>query len=915
MKKIDTKGLVAITNDAVAAVAIIGAKAHSLQKLTAFGVRVPAAIVLPSEFFQPWFATIKRLPCWAAWHAGQRDQWPVLCGAIKESALTLPLGDEQQLILDELAQRLALHGPAQRFAIRSSAPDEDIASASFAGLYETVLGVTAAGVEEAVRHCFAACLDYRVFAYKIAHGIDLACLSMAVIVQLQIDSDVAGVGFSINPLTNDFDESAIDANWGLGESVVSGMTAPDHFVIDKASGASIERRLGAKQVSVTLAASTGTTSGPQLRCAEYCLSDAQLRELNGVICQLEKLYGHPVDMEWAYAQGELFILQARPITSYVPLPDEMLTAPGAKRNLYMDIALSKGMTTNAAISTISLDWFESDMATMLKHCIGNVALDVRKPGGLLYLGGGRMYMNLSNILWFSSPAQLAKGSAATDQLTADILSGIDAARYRAAQRPAWIWPAMRIVPGALWRLRHAIWRVLRSAIAPVSTYRLYRRDKQAFDMRFSKLSDDGLALDEFQRRYGAPAIAHIINIDMPALGIGVMAGAMVQRLARGQGGEAKALTEQLSRGITGNLVVEMGIQIYRMAKMLDATVFEDLAALHARVGRRQLPATFLEPWDAFMDGFGCRGPGEMDLANSHYADDPMMLLRQMSFMANSGASFDPEASHRTLAQQRRQAYKLLLHRFGWWRRALLRRAYILMILFGGTRDTPKQHNLLYQHAVRRRLLVEGDKLAAANRLDRPNQVFDLTVSDLLAATSDSTIDLRTLGQRRTLFANKLKVHVRTFPAVIDSRGRIQRALRRADKPGEITGIPLSPGVVSGRIKLMRDAHEKQVGKGEILVAFTTDPGWTPLFVNAAAVILEIGGALQHGAVVAREYGKPCVAGIPNVLNRFVDGQLVEVDGTAGIVRIMSAPASAAQDAHFDTNPAPKASSIENEENT
>lgn len=889
MNTTGTQQLIAIADGTSASANVIGAKAHSLQQMAAFGLRVPPALVIPTAFFQPWFELIRQQPCWAAWLAGRREQWPERCAAIRRAALTLPLSDRQQQILDELAARLAPYGPAQRFAVRSSSPDEDAADASFAGLYETELGVAASGMAETVRFCFAACLDYRVFAYKAARGMDLEHFGLALIVQLQINSDVAGVGFSINPLSNDFDESLINANWGLGESVVSGLATPDHFVVDKSNGVAIARHLGAKQVSVSFSEGAGIASAPHAQRGEYCLSDAQLRELNGVMCQLETLYGYPVDIEWAYANGELFLLQARPITAYVPLPVEMLTAPGDRRALYMDVALSKGMTINAPISPAGLDWLGGDMANMLKHCVGTAALDVTSPHGLLYLGGGRMYMNLSNLFWFSNPAQLAKGSAATDQLMADVLAGIDAARYRSAQRPRWIWPAMRALPVALWRLRRPLWRTLRSIIAPESTHRLYQREKRAFEARYCRLSDNALALDQFQHRYGAPAIAHIIDVDFPALGVGLLAAALAQRLASGRGSEEAALAGQLSRGMGGNLVVDMGIRIFRMAKMLDPAAFDDLAHLHARIARRQMPAEFLYAWDDFMANFGCRGPGEMDLANAHYADDAMMLLRQMSFVAHGGDAFDPEASQRTLALQRQLACQVLLARFGWLRRALLRRANTLMLLFGGERDTPKHHNLMYQHAVRKRLLVEGAKLLGANRLDRADQVFDLTLGELMAAAGDATLDLRELARQRTGFAEKLKRHVRTFPAVIDSRGRIQRPPLRPEKAGEIRGMAVSPGVVSGRIKVLRNAHEKSVEKGEILVAFTTDPGWTPLFINAAAVILEVGGVLQHGAVVAREYGKPCVAGIADVLHRFADGQLVEVDGSAGVVRFIAAP--------------------------
>lgn len=887
MSSSGTDYLFPIEADDVADTQVVGAKARSLQQMTAFGLRVPSGFILTTGFFEPWFDIIQHSPSWDVWRTGTRELWPALCAAIRAAALNLPFSDAQQLTLVELSGCLAKYGPAQRFAVRSSSPDEDTATASFAGLYETELGRAPGELEGAIRRCFSACFDYRVFAYKSARCMDVDRLSIALIIQLQIDSDVAGVGFSVNPLSNDYDEAVIDANWGLGESVVAGKASPDHFVVDKINGTVVERQLGAKHASVVLASDSGTTTAPHLQRGAYCLTETQLVELSTAISGLETMYGHPVDMEWAYAGGELFILQARPITTYVPLPAEMVTMPGARRALYMDIALSKGMTSNAAISPIGLDWLAGDMALMMAHCIGNGRLDVKSPAGLLYLGGARMYMNLSNLLWFTSPARLAKGNAPTDQLMADTLAGIDPLRYRAERRPAWIWPALRVLPGALWRLRRALWRASRSVLAPASTHRLYLRERQAFEQIYSGAFDDTLSLSDFQRRYGPPAIAHIIDADMPALGIGVLGVGMVKRLARKGHPEDLVLAEQLSRGISGNLVVDMGIRIYRLAKMLEVTEFDDLEVLSAQVQRRQLPAAFLIAWDDFMRDYGCRGPGEMDMANRHYADDPMLVLRQMSFVARSGGEFNPEARHQELVSQRQQAYEELAERFGWARRVLLRRANKLIELFGGARDTPKQHNLMYQHAARNRLLVEGKRLVTNGRLDRPEQVFDLALSDLVEAGGDPAVDLRQRSYRRTRFANQLMSHVRTFPSVIDSRGRIQRPPRRPETPGELAGMAVSPGIVRGKIKVMHNPHEKAVYPGEILVAFTTDPGWTPLFINAAAVILEVGGVLQHGAVVAREYGKPCVAGIADVLTRFHDGQLVEVDGSTGVVRFIT----------------------------
>jgi rifampicin phosphotransferase len=878
--------LVEVRADHPTSVGTVGAKAHSLQRVSACGLRVPPAHVITSSFFEPWLRLILRSPAWMAIQQATREQWPLHCVTLRRQALELPLSVEQRLTLWNLYARLARNHPSQRYAVRSSSPEEDTDAASFAGLYATELGISTTGLEGAVRRCFASVLDNRVLAYKAARGLDADRPSLAVIIQEQIDSEVAGVGFSINPASNDFDETVIEANWGLGESVVSGSASPDCFVIDKYSSVPIERRLGAKQISVRVAPDEGTLAVAHPKRNQLCLDDAQLQELNTAICRLEKMYGCPVDMEWAYAKGQLYVLQARPITAYIPLPVDMQTAPGEKRILYMDIALSKGITSNAPISPMGLDWLAGDIACMLSHSLGRHAIGVKSPDGLLYLGGSRMYLNLSKMLWFSSPAQLAKANAPTDQRMADILAGIDTKRYRSARRPAWIGPALRAFPIALWRLRHALWRTVRSVLAPQSTHQLYQRERQRFEHNSTRVIDARLSLSDFQRFHARPAIAHIVNSDLPALGVGVMGIGAVKRLARTRSEEEQQFAEQLSRGVEGNLIVDMGIRIFQMAKMLDAVLFDDLDALCARVQHRQLPAKFLHAWDSFMARYGCRGPGEMDIANPRYADDPRLVLHQMSSLAAGTATFDPAAAHRALSDQREGAYTALLQRFGWTRRMLLARANQLIVLFGGTRDTPKQHNLLYQHAARERLLLEGRTLVAADRLDTPEQVFDLVLADLDAAAQDKDLDLRARALERTHFARTLKTHVRAFPAVIDSRGRILRPAARIEKAGEITGLAVSPGIAIGRVKVLSNAHEQTVSPGEILVAFTTDPGWTPLFINAAAVVLEIGGLLQHGAVVAREYGKPCVAGITDVLSRLQDGQLVEVDGTAGIVRLI-----------------------------
>jgi pyruvate,water dikinase len=272
----------------------------------------------------------------------------------------------------------------------------------------------------------------------------------------------------------------------------------------------------------------------------------------------------------------------------------------------------------------------------------------------------------------------------------------------------------------------------------------------------------------------------------------------------------------------------------------------------------------------------------------------MLALRQMSYMvagagpeATSRAEpLDPALVHGRQVDARRGAYAELLARAGWLRRPLLRRVHTLIELYAGTRETPKHELVRLVAALRRRALVEGRRLVEAGRLDAPEHVFDLTFHDLVAALRDGALDVRALRERRSAFQRRIAGRVRHFPQVIDSRGRILRPPPRHETPGVLRGMPIAAGVARGPVKLLHDPHDKPLAPGDILVAYTTDPGWTPLFVNAAAIVLEIGGVLQHGAVIAREYGKPCVAGIDRVMTRLRDGQRVEVDGTAGVIRLL-----------------------------
>ena len=859
----------------------VGGKGASLIRIARAGLRVPPGVVLTTEFFAPWFDEIQTSATWKALAEATPDQWAALCAELKALCPALPMTAAQRRALADLRHDLVGPGGEVLFAVRSSSPEEDLATASFAGGYESRLGVRPADLDDAVRRCFASSLDHRVFVYKRAHGFDVLSPRIAVVVQQQLDSDVAGVGFSLNPVTNDYDEAVVDANWGLGESVVADLASPDHYVIDKVNGELVQTKLGSKQISTRLGPDGGTVERTEDRSTDPTLSHAQLRELADVLRRIETLYGEPMDVEWAYAGGRLHVLQARPITTYVPLPPEMVTDPGERRRLYADAALSKGLTTNQPISSPGLSWIDAMYSSALRGLLG--MQDVSAVDGLVFTAGNRLYVNLSNLLWLGmSPRTMARSTALTDALLGQILANIDPEQHRAPTRPPWL--RLRLIPRLLWTLRGLLWSGLEVLLAPERARRAYQRSVHAFEEEFTERLNYDLPLEDFARSYTQRVWGEMFGVTLPALFAGLVSpDFLIPKKTR----EMNSLADRLRRGFTGNLVVEQGLALFRLARRLERSDFRDVEALAERIDQRGMPAEFLSEWDTFLRRFGCRGPHEMDIASPRYADDLTLALRQMSYMAADEAGFDPEVAHRRNVEDRRRASEELRRRSGWLRRALLRRVSRLIELFGGARETPKYHAVMLTYAIRKRALIEGRRLVTEGRLDAVEDVFDLTLGDLAAAVHDPASDLRARRTERTRFAKRLAAHVTEFPQVIDSRGRILRPPPQEGKPGELVGMAVSPGVARGPVKVIRNPRETPVRKGDVLVAYTTDPGWTPLFTSVAAVVLEVGGVLQHGAVIAREYGKPCVVGIDRVTTRLHDGQRVEVDGTAGVIRLLS----------------------------
>ena len=876
--------LVLFSTDEVVSVANVGGKAASLISLQRGGTNVPAGFVLTSDFFAAWLDRVEACEAWREALSiltdtgvrqpdlATRRRLADVCDRVKDIAGRFDLTEEQRSLLGTVD--MLGNGP---YAVRSSSPEEDLVGASFAGQYETVLNVDAATLELAIRSCFASCLDSRVLLYKQEMKFERLAPAIAVIVQQQVPSESSGVVFSLNPLTNDYDEILINASWGLGEALVSGDITPDSVVVSKVTGDIVEHRIGNKGGD---------------RAEEACLDQAQIGELSTEVKRIEELFDTPVGVEWAFSSGRLHVLQARPITAYIPMAPELLTEPGAPRHLYVDGYLTDGITMSGPVSPMGSELLAYLVEYMLAWAAGPVE-KLRLDDYGMHFAGGRMYLNLSAYLHVMGKGKaLAKRAESMDPTIAAVITSPELEQYRPPTVPKHMRRLALFLPLAkvLWRTRRAIQVVIRAMRRPQTFQQEYRQILADFEEHVRRPIDFDQPLVQAIR----DDMMHVGTVTMdssyPAYMVFYIATFRIKALIDDTSREQIALVDALLSGYEDDMVVNMGHALFDMAQLLPAEAFDDLPQLEGALQAHALPERFLARWDEFVLGYGHRGPLEMDVLNPRYGDSPRLILRQIATLARSGGTFNPHDMQAEQVKGREEAYQKLLELLPARKGKKLKKLYTDIQSYNGAREYFKHHITELYHRFRKHTMRRADQFVADGRLERADDIFQLSFEDVDRAHADSNTDIRALVAEKGALFVKQCAQVRHFPLVIDSRGRLFRPqVRSTDAPeGTIVGAAVSAGVATGPIKVLNDPFEKEVEPGDIIVAVTTDPGWTPLFINAAAVILEIGGELQHGALVAREYGKPCVSGIADVTHQFEDGQIVEVDGNTGRVRLVDA---------------------------
>lgn len=848
------------TTNSRVGVSQVGGKSKALIEMTKAGLRVPEGIALSVDFFKPWDDAIRST---GLWKKVLKHTTKEACDELKVMATGQVFTKEQRELLEKSFGSIKKHGV---YAVRSSSPEEDMEGTSFAGMYETLLGVKEDQIEKAVAQAYSSMYDYRVMAYKEQNKLNLENTRISIIVQRQIPSTVSGIGFSINPNNNSYDETMINASFGLGEAIVSGIVSPDTYVVDKNKNIIDSRTINEKKIALWLKVDGGIEEKKNKEPKKQALSDSKVIEVSKMIKRTEDYYGIPMDTEWAYDGSVLYLLQARPITTYIPLIEDIKTKPGEQKHIYVDlIALTQGFSEH--FSVLGLELFNL-MVLKAKQDMFPLG-----KGGIVIGTDGKQYMDLSNM---AKAFGLKRVKSMLPQMggnLSEVLGDTDWEEYMPKEKSPKLKGLTMKVSKASMKMMPSILRGLFKD--PNKVVETYEENVGPYKEKIRKGYDPNVPFTK-----SVDSFFEILGIIMADMGI-MMAGIMAEKKLKAMFNNTALENEVMTLGmdLPTNPTSAMGHALFALASHNEIVHTQSAEEFEDKVLRRKYSKEFMALYDDYMYQFGCRGFKEIDIASPRAYEDLEEFYIKLKHINIEDSQIQ------TVKERKAVAYDKLLkeaEKMG-KARSFKKYAEVYAKTFG-YREDPKFVYVIFIDQLRKVALHLGREFVKQGRLNNVNEIFSLSIDEISRAQKDSRIDLQSLIHKNTEFIKATK-SIKNWPVAIDSRGKIFRKPIEI-KDGDMVGQAISPGVIRGKAKVLYTPYEKELLPGEILVTKATEPSWTPIFINAAGVVLEVGGPLQHGAIIAREYGIPCVSGLDNIQEIIKDGDIIEVDGSNGTVRIL-----------------------------
>jgi pyruvate,water dikinase len=890
-----------------ATLANAGGKAMNLAKLARAGLPVPPGFIVATAAYQSFVAanglaamindqlsvvnsqvTIDAASAAIRAHFAAASIPPDLAAAILAAYHALP-----PALTNNRSPFTVNYSPV---AVRSSATAEDLPDLSFAGQQDTFLNVVGdQALLDAVVACWSSLWTARAIAYRQRNGIPHEGVALAVVVQAMVESEASGVLFTANPLTGKRTEVVIDATLGLGEALVSGQVEPDQYVVDTSAGRILEKRLGAKALAILSAAGGGTRTVEQDAAGRQALPDGAIAVLARLGKRVEQeLYaGQPQDIEWAWAGSRLYVLQSRAITSLYPLPAGILAEP-----LQVLFSLNHVQGMLDPFTPLGQDALIRGFLTLATLFGRYYTPETQRE---LTAAGERVYINITPAL------RHALGRKLLVNIFGAIEPGIGQAIVSLLDDPHLAVARSGLSPAAAGSLARLIalmgQRVAATMRQPVARRAELQQRIDAFTVDVEARSRAAQTLGERLALWQSIYTEFASQISLwlfPPTVAGIASFVQLRRLAeRALGSDQLAL--EAARGLPGNVTTEMDLALWTVAWVIQADPAsaarfetEDAASLAASFQARTLPLPAQAALMAFIDRYGMRGLAEIDLGRPRWREEPAHVMQVVqSYVRIDDPELAPDAVFRRGAEAAEAAIDQLAAAMPNPVQARLARLLASrMRALAGLRETPKFTIIRLMGIVRRMLLESGAELAEAGVLARPDDIFFLHFVELQALATGHDPQSAISDEWRTLVSERRRAYDRErlrrqVPRLLLSDGvAFYEGLGAEDGNSVLSGSPVSPGVVEGVVHVVFDPRGARLLPGEILVCPGTDPSWTPLFLAAGGLVMEVGGLMTHGSVVAREYGIPAVVGVHEATTRLTTGQRVRVDGTAGRVAVV-----------------------------
>ena len=831
-------------------------------------------------------------------------------GAARALVRNAPLPSEFRKELTATLSTLA--GPDDFLAVRSSALGEDSARLSFAGQMDSFLFVRGvAAVENAIKACHASAFSDRALAYRMAKGLGTDDIAVAVIVQRMVPSEVSGVLFTVDPIRNDRDHLLVNATYGLGEGVVQGNLVTDTWRISKDSG-EVEAEVREKDARYVFDTDAGHGTRienlPAESAKEPCLSPEQLRQLSKAALAVENALGKPQDIEFAFADGKLHLLQTRPVTTLPAGPEDGPRRVWDNSNIIESYA---GVTTPLTFSFIRrayasvYDQFLEIMGVPSKTRSANQALFANMLG----LIRGQVYYNLRN--WYAlirffpgyrynrdfMEKMMGVKERWEDDDPASAQNGF--ARRYLIDLPRMLRTGLRMILN-LFTVDKKMQRFLgdfNQTHARVRALPLETLPAHELQRHFHELEDEVL------RKWKPPILS-----DFYAMIFHGVLGKLMRAWDIDPNGNLQndllCGDDRIESSESPRMLMQIALQMRNDPKLHRLLKDHDAAALTARWRAGEFPESISSEINAYLDQFGDRGMNELKLEEPTPREKPDFLFSVFRNYALSDAAPDPEGMVQRQTQTREDAEAKVREQLGTQRLkwGLRKQTLFQWVLTQTRRHVRNRENQRLARTrvfslVRRIFLGFGNAFTEEGVLRSPEDIFYLTVEEIFdfAGGTAVTTDLQALVEVRK---NEFQGYRRAEPPAdrFETHGLVycRNPFRNMTPPapvsgeeGDLRGTSCCGGHVRGPVRVILAPGDDLNLNGEILVAEKTDPGWIPLYPSISGLLIERGSVLSHSAIVAREMGIPAIVGIPGLTATLKENDQVEMDAGAGWVKILN----------------------------